>query len=258
MNARQHAAAATVTLVSSAVRRDEEAGMAERTETIARAIQATALAAPDAERRDVERAAAASTLFNWRRAASSKLGAVGCLTGFLGGLWAVVGDAGETSMVIGQARRACHGIGHILRRDVDYDADMALVLAVWAGAAAPARTPVAGKVVVETGRRSGAADGGEIAAPLVARSALRGPTGAFAERVARWAAAKIAAEKNESLPMRWMPMMVAMASAAVNAWVLEGLMDAAEKVYSTDYVVLHDDLGATLEVAPVVAAARAA
>lgn len=73
-------------------------------------------------------------LDEWINKHKLKVGSAGFGTGLLGGPWGLVLEAADTGYLGAIMGRLCLGIGHIHRKNVDYNCDMDGILAIWGGA----------------------------------------------------------------------------------------------------------------------------
>ena len=66
-------------------------------------------------------------------------------------------------------------------------------------------------------------------------------------KVAAPASTKLVAKIASKMSVKWVPILGGIIGAGINVWIMGGLMDAAEKYYSNDYVVLSDELASDIE-----------
>lgn len=182
-------------------------------------------------------------LDEWKNVNRAKTGGTGMLTGIFGGPWAVAAEGADLAYLLRTSARASIGIGHILGHDVDHEEDMYAVLAIWSGAAEAAQHAVAGKFVVKVGGKIGMQYGLSTTATIAAKSVLKGNTKIVA-KIAAKAAGKLGAKLAAKVGTKWIPVVGGVASAAVNLWVLNGLMDAAHSYYTNDYLLFDSDMAA--------------
>ena len=73
-------------------------------------------------------------LDEWINKHKLKVGSVGLGTGLVGGPLGLLSEAADTGYLGAIMGRLCLGIGHIHRKNVDYNCDMDGILAIWGGA----------------------------------------------------------------------------------------------------------------------------
>jgi len=196
------------------------------------------------ERAALERkACACNSVEDWKREHVLKAASSGALTGMIGGpigLAAIPADLAWCGRV---SSHGCFGIGLIRDRDVDYDYDMNLILAIWSGVAESASVVPAGKLAIKVGGgKMMIKASGIVAGALVSKASLKGGSklGAkLAAKAASKAAAKVTA-KLASKSTAFIPIIGGLISGGVNWWLVSGLLDAADKFYDHDYVVITD------------------
>jgi hypothetical protein len=181
------------------------------------------------------------TVREWKRRSVGKVAGVGGLTGVLGGPVGIALEGADIAYLLAACGRACYGVGHILGHEVDYEADIPLILAIWSDVATTATTVGAGKFGVKVSAKLGTKTMGKVVGKLVTKMAFKSSTKA-SSKVAAKAAAKLIAKSVAKLSTKWIPVIGGLVSAGVNVWVMSGLLDAAEKYYSNDFVVLGDDV----------------
>jgi hypothetical protein len=210
-------------------------------DVIASAIKSMASVDSDAERVALMRRAQASSLTDWCTSTAMKVAGVGGLTGLAGGPWGLALEATDIAYLFAASGQGCYGVGHILGADIDYECDIPLILAVWSGAA-DARDHVAvGKVGIKIGGKAAAKAAAKVGGKLLAKIAFKTGSKATA-KIAAKVAAKLAAKAAAKLSTKWIPFIGGIVSGGINYWVADGLLDAAKQYYSSDYVVLSDDL----------------
>jgi EcsC protein family len=214
-------------------------------ETIAAAIRKMALIESAEAKESLKSTAKSYTLSGWKTAQTAKLGGVGALTGLVGGPVGLALEGLDIAYLLAAAGRGCYGIGHILGKDIDYDADLTMILAVWCGAAEASTTVAAGKIGIKVGGTTGLGIGakvaGKLAGKLASKSAfkLASKSGAV---VVGLAATKLATKIASKLAVKWIPIIGGIVGAGINVWIMNGLLSAAESYYSAEYVVVSDDL----------------
>lgn len=180
------------------------------------------------------------SLGGWKNLNRSKVGGTGLATGVLGGPWAIAAEGGDLAYLLRTGARASIGIGHILGEVVEHDVDMFAILAVWCGAAEAAQHVTTGKVAVKVGGKVGMQYAASTTATVLTKSVLKGNS-KFVIRIASKAAAKLGAKLAAKVGTKWIPIFGGVASAAVNLWVVNGLMDAAHSRYTNPFIVFDDD-----------------
>jgi hypothetical protein len=128
-----------------------------------------------------------------------------------------------------------------MQREVDYDHDMAKILAIWAGVAKATNRIAAGKIAPTVGGPT--AMGPAILQGIYASQAF---TTKFFGKAAGKAVSKIMAKCALRMSMKWVPVIGGAVSGGVNLWIASSLMGAAEKYYSYKYVELHDGFASEL------------
>jgi hypothetical protein len=180
----------------------------------------------------------------WKEHNISLVIATGGLSGIAGG---PVGLAAIPVDLAWCGRVGVHGsigIGYILGRNVDYEEDMNLILAIWGGLGDAAMTVPAGKVGIKVGGKIAAKSVSLVAGTVVSKFVLKGGSkvGAkLASKAASKAATKFMAKLTAKTGLAWIPLIGGVVSAGVNWWLVDGLMSAAEQYYRNDYVILNDE-----------------
>jgi hypothetical protein len=202
---------------------------------IAPIITKMALVGDDEAKQKLRSEALQCTLAEWKRNFLVKVTSIGVLTGVPGGLGSLALEIGDLTYLFSACGRACFGIGYIMKREVDYDHDMAKILAIWAGVAKATNRIAAGKIALTVG--GSAAMGPAIVQSVFATQAF---TTKFFGKAAGKAVAKVMAKYALSMTARWVPIIGGAVSGGVNFWIASSLMDAAERYYSCKYVELDD------------------
>jgi hypothetical protein len=213
-------------------------------QAIGEAIQQVArfLSNDSALRREARR----HTLDSWRTRLRWRVGTVGGLAGLPGGPIAVLCEGMDLVYLIRTCGRGCFGIGQIMKqRPVDYDNDLLLILALWSGAATAGMALIAGKAAIKLGSpvlvTAGAKAAGAAIGGTVAKVSLKLGT-KTAAAILSSVATKLITKAATKIGMKTIPFIGGVAGAAINIWVLNGLLDVAEDYYSNDYLILGDDL----------------
>lgn len=120
-------------------------------------------------------------------------------------------------------------LGIIRGREIDYDLDIPMILAIWAGAAQASAYNVAGKTVIKVGGKAAIKVGVKIGSKLLAK-------------VIPKVGVKLAAKAASKISTKWIPIIGGLVSARINYWVADGLIEAADRYYLNDYVVVDEDL----------------
>jgi hypothetical protein len=218
-------------------------------EMIAKAMHKMAQLGSDEKKDELKRGAQGYSLEGWKRVQMAKLGGVGALTGIAGGPVGLAMEGLDIAYLLAAGARACYGIGHIKGRDVEHEADLPLILAIWCGAAEATGTVAVGKIGIKVAGKSALALGanvaGKLAGKLASKSALKLGSKAGA-KVVSLAAGKLATKIAAKLSVKWVPLLGGVVGAGINVWIMSGLMTAAEQYYSKDYVVLDDGLAPAL------------
>ena len=208
---------------------------------IAKAITAASMLSDDASKNKLKADAVAAGAADWRWAFNAKVAGVGFLTGLPGGPLGIALEAGDLAYLMAAVGRSCYGLGYIHRGHVDYDMDLPLIFAIWAGAAEATAAVVAGKVTVKVAGKVGTVVASVVGLKIASKMLLK--------KVAPKAGAKIGSKILAKTGTKWIPIAGGLVSAGINYWVANSIMDSAEKYYSNDYVVLGEDLHEAVEMA---------
>lgn len=203
-------------------------------DVLADAIKSMALVGDNDARVRLKERALDCNLDYWKNRLKFKVSGVGGLTGVLGGWVGLLLEGADIAYLLAACGQACYGIGHIKGREIDYDIDIPIILAIWAGAAEAAMYAVAGKTAIKVGGKVAVKAGAVVGAQLMGK-------------VVPKVGAKLAAKAASKVSTKWIPIVGGVVSAGINYWVADGLMDAAERYYSNDYVIPDGDLLAVFE-----------
>lgn len=219
-------------------------------ETIAAAIHKMALIGSDDAKNSLRTTAKTYSLDGWKRIHVAKLGTVGALTGVVGGPVGLALEGLDIAYLLAASGRGCYGVGHIKDRDIDYDVDLAMILAIWCGAAEAGGAIVAGKIGIKIAGKVavtiGANIAGKLAGKLAAKAAMKlGSKGGA--KVIAYASSKLVAKIASKMSVKWIPILGGIVGAGINVWIMNGLMTAAVSYYSNEYVILSDDLAFDLD-----------
>ena len=200
---------------------------------IAKAIESMAMM-DDESKIELKESIKNHTFKSWKNQCMGKSGGVGFLTGLAGGPAGIALEVADTGYLIAMAGRESYGVGHIHNKIIDYDNDIEGILAIWSGAgkainkgdlALKTTIPLAGKLIVKANVKIGLKIASKVSTKIVAK-----------------ASAKIAGKVASKLSTKWIPIIGGVVSAAINAWVLDGLIDAAEDYYTSEAVLINDDV----------------
>ncbi|MDY7093996.1 MAG: EcsC family protein [Acidobacteriota bacterium] len=180
------------------------------------------------------------SLEEWKNLNRAKTGGAGFATGVLGGPWALAAEGADLAYLLRTAARAAIGVGHVLGEEVEHEEDMYAILAIWSGAAEASQHVVAGKFVVKVGGKVGMQYAAATTATILAKSALKGNS-KLAVKITSKAAAKLGAKLAAKVSTKWIPVFGGVASAAVNLWVMNGILDAAYGRYTNPYIIFDED-----------------
>jgi hypothetical protein len=208
---------------------------------LAQIITQMALIGDDKAKETLRAASLQCSLWEWKRNFLIKVTSIGVLTGAPGGLGSLVLEVGDLAYLFSACGRACYGIGYIMKREVDFDNDMAKILAIWAGVAKATNRIATGKIALTVG--GPAAMGPAIVQSVFATQAV---TSKFFGKAAGKAVAKFMAKWALSMTTNWVPVIGGAVSGGVNFWIASTLMDAAETYYSCKYVELSDNFAREL------------
>jgi hypothetical protein len=205
----------------------------ENKNLIAQAIESMAMM-NDESKIELKTAAKACSFQSWKNKCIGKGGGVGFLTGLAGGPVGIALEVADTGYLISMAGRASYGVGHIHNQIIDYENDIEGILAIWSGAgktidktslAVNTILPVTGKLIVKVNAKLGMKVATKLSSKIIAKSS-----------------AKIAGKVATKLTTKWIPIVGGVVSALINAWILDGLIDAAEDYYTSDAVLINNDL----------------
>lgn len=205
-------------------------------DVLADAIKAMASVGDDTEKQKLKSAALSNSLEDWKLGLKFKVGGVGGATGLLGGPVGLLLEGADIAYLFAACGQACYGVGHIKGRNIDYDLDIPMILAIWAGAAEATMYTIAGKASIKVGGKVA------IKAGVIVGSQLLG-------KIIPKVGAKLAAKAATKISTKWIPIIGGIVSAGINVWVADGLLEAADRYYSNDYVILDSDLSAVLDTA---------
>ena len=175
---------------------------------------------------------------SWKNICMSKSGGVGFLTGLAGGPVGIALEVADTGYLIAMAGRAAYGVGHIHNKTIDYNNDIEGILAIWSGVgksidkiglSTNTLVPIAGKLVVKANAKVGLKLATKMATKLSGKIIAKTST-------------KIAGKVASKLTTKWIPIIGGIVSAAINAWVLDGLIDAANEYYTSDAILINDNI----------------
>ncbi len=204
---------------------------------IAKAIESMAML-DNKSKHELKVAAKGNSFDEWKLKCISKSSGVGFLTGLAGGPAGIALEVADTGYLMSMAGRACYGVGHLHNKPIDYDNDIEGILAIWCGAgksidktelAINTAVPIAGKIAIK------------LSTKVTAKLAMKIAAKASAKIIGK-AGAKIAGKVAGKMSTKWIPGIGGIVSAGINWWVLDGLIDAAEEYYTSDYVLLNEDM----------------
>jgi hypothetical protein len=180
-----------------------------------------------------------SNLGDWKARNVAAAAAVGGASGGIGGPWAYAAEFGDLTYVFRTAARGAIGAGLMRGKEVDFEHDIALIVAVWGGAADVSDKIIAGKIAVAVGIANPAtlSSSVHLTGKIIAKAAMKNH--AAAAYIAKKATTKILAKYGVKLSTKWVPVFGGVASAAVNAWIVNSMIDAAEKYYASNFVILE-------------------
>lgn len=204
------------------------------------------------------------------------VGGSGGLAGAVGGWWGIGLVAADLVWCGKVAGQSCLGIGYILEREPKPD-DIELILAIWTGMATASNGVPSGKVGIVINETSesykkavfntgdalitkaltkmgvkGAAKIGskftglafESAGAIIFKKlAIKGSSklaGKLLSIVSAKSVSKLLTKLFAKLGTSWIPVFGGIVCAGVNLWLVNGLLEASEKYYKHDYVILND------------------
>ncbi len=195
-------------------------------EAIAESIKYMALVESDADKRELYTDAKRHNIDQWTDTFKLKVSGVGLLTGAAGGPIGLALEAADIAYLLAACGRSCYGIGHIYNKPIDYNIDIPLILTIWTESTTASTVNVGGKTLIKCG--------GKIA---IKSGAIAGKI--LLSKVAPKVAAKIGAKMASKLSTKWIPILGGAVSAGVNWWVASGIMGAAIKYYTHDYIYVN-------------------
>jgi len=216
-------------------------------EVYASAIQKMTPVTSEYDKQKLHEQACRMGLVKWTDRQRQKVGGVGFLTGLPGGFLIAPMVIADVTYLMAVAGRGCYGIGHILKREIDYERDIPLILAIWSGAAHVATGATVGQVamhvanpiIIQTASNTAAALG------VATVQALVGQTGSkILSMLMPKFLAKIGAQLTTKAVSVAVPIVGGFASCAINWWICGGLMHAAETYYMSEFVVVEGEANA--------------
>jgi hypothetical protein len=212
---------------------------------IAELITLMAMVGEDQAKQNLRNDARSHTVEQWKRSFKIKTTSVGVLTGLAPGVSALILEIPDLAYLFAATGRGCYGIGYILRDEVDYDNDMAKILALWCGMARASNDLVQGSAIA---LRTKAAIGAKLAGAGLVTAGLFNATiviqtigPKFMGKVAAKAASKVMAKALLRMSARWTPVFGSLVSGGVNYWIASSLMNAAELYYLNEYIIFNKE-----------------
>ena len=203
-------------------------------DVLADSIKKMALVGGPAAKQRLKDDANGKTIDEWKAGLKFKVAGVGGLTGVLGGPVGLLLEGADIAYLLAACGQACYGVGHIRGREIDYDLDIPMILAIWAGAAEAAAYNVAGKTAIKVGGKVALKAGAVVGSQLLGK-------------VVPKVTAKLAAKAASKISTKWIPIIGGLVSAGVNYWVADGLIEAADAYYCNEYVLVDKDLSGIFE-----------
>lgn len=210
-----------------------------------------------------KQASKAASLNSWRRGQITSVITSGAAAGVTGGWWSVPAIVADLAWCRKVSPIACLGIGIINRCDVDFEQDMNLIMAIWAGVGEASTVVPVGKVGIKTsakvalktapkltvkiGSKVVAKGAGKVAGKAIgkvmSKTSLKGSSKVLAKltgKIVEKGVTKLSAKIATKVGVGWIPIVGGIASGGVNYWLLESLMNAAEEYYSNPFVVFNE------------------
>jgi hypothetical protein len=222
---------------------------------VAQLITLMSLVGDDEKKEDLRIDARDHTLEEWKLNFKVKVTSVGALVGGAASLAPVIGaiamEIPDITYLMVALGRSCYGIGYIIRNEVDYENDIPKILALWCGVARSSNELVQGSALAFKTKPMIAAKiaGATLVPPLITGTIVAvhkfGPK--LMGKVAAKAASKFMAKFALRMSWRWIPFFGAIASGGVNYWIANGLMQAAELYYTSEYIVVDPNFAADVE-----------
>ena len=212
---------------------------------VGQAIHKMALIDSLEQRQVLKTKALAHTLSEWQNGTALKVVGVGFGTGLAGGPAGLLLEGFDIAYLLAAAGRACYGVGHIKGREIDYENDIPLILAIWCGAAEATSAVGTGKVGIKVFGKAGLKAAASVGSKIALKSATKfGTKGGLL--IAGMATSHLAGKLLAKMSTKWIPVIGGVVGGGINYWIINGLLNAAERYYSEEYVVLSDDLAAAV------------
>ncbi len=190
----------------------------------------------EAERKALRNKANNYRVNDWKAEHLAYVVGSGALTGAIGGpvgLLAILPDLAWCKKV---ATQGCLGIGHIKGCDVDYDEDMNMILALWSGSAEASAAVPLGKAGIKVSNKLLP----KVAGKVVEKVLFKGSSKMTA-KIASKATTKLISKLMAKSSFGWIPIIGGAVSATINWWLLNGLLGASEKYYSSNYIIFNEN-----------------
>lgn len=205
--------------------------------SIATAVKNMSLMNSDESRMLLKKEAQSHSIQAWKNRTCVKVSGVGVLTGLLGGPVGVLLEVADIAYLLAPAGRGCYGVGHILGCEIDYDDDINGILAIWAGVAIASHQVPLGKIGFKIACKSVVKISGKISVKVALKTGTK-----VSQKIVAKAAAKIASKVTTKIGAKWIPVAGGVVSGGINLWVASGLMNAAEKYYTGEYLIFNQDI----------------
>lgn len=203
---------------------------------------------------------------DWKTRQISLVTAPGAAAGMLGGFWGYAAILADLVWLGKNAGQGCLGVGYALKKYVNRDKDIDLILGIWTGIIEPSNAisstkttlintwietkckmselPI-DKVCAKLGVKSMAKVNGKMAGKVIAKHiAVKGGSKLgikLTSLAISKASTKLAAKLAAKLGTSWIPLLGGVVSGGINLWLISNLMDAAEKYYTSNYLLYDND-----------------
>ncbi|MBA3920242.1 MAG: J domain-containing protein [Nostocaceae cyanobacterium] len=187
---------------------------------------------------------------SWRSEHLMAMGAMGGLTGAIGGPIGMAAILPELFICERYATNGSFGIGHLLKCQVDYDIDREIILAIWVGEGSLEKCVPVGKVGIKINDQAvSALTVNSVMGIVITKTLVKGSSKFLAKlssKLVAKAGAKISAKLAAKTSTAWVPVFGGLVSGGINVWLVGSFLDAAEQYYTAQnineaiYFVLND------------------
>lgn len=235
-------------------------------ENIAREV-VEAILKPSANANEIanlKKIAGSMNVNSWKARQIALVTTPGALAGSIGGPWGFAAMGADLVWLGKNAGQGCLGVGYALGENVDRN-DIDLILAVWTKLVTPKNTVGPGEVAISTSDLSpwegtamkgsvvpsgkmasklGVKPTAKLTGKIVAKKfAVKGGSKMGAKLVTfavSTATTKLVAKLAAKAGTSWIPVFGGFVSGGVNWWLIDGLLNAAQRYYSHKYLIIED------------------